>query len=252
VININKNLFLLIILCILSVAGYAQNKDHKIAISEDLEILPLSEKTLLHISYMTNPSFGRFSCNGLIYINSQEALILDTPHSNDLTKDLITWLLHEYPGIKIKGVVVNHFHNDCMGGLDEIHASGINSYAYKSTIDLAAKDRVTVPQYSFNKKKKLKVGGNKVISQFKGPAHTKDNIVTWIPGENILFGGCMIKSLNSGKGNLSDAVVSEWSDTVKRVKNKFKKIQYVIPGHGPHGGVDLLDYTIQLFAEEIN
>lgn len=58
----------------------------------------------------------------------------------------------------------------------------------------------------------------------------------------------MIKSLNAGKGNLSDANLKERANTVERVKDEFKTAKIVIPGHGAHGGVELLDYTIQLFA----
>ena len=57
----------------------------------------------------------------------------------------------------------------------------------------------------------------------------------------------MVKSLNAGKGYLGDANVNEWSNTVEKVKNKFNKVEHVVPGHGLEGNTDLLDYTIDLF-----
>ncbi|MDG1527700.1 MAG: subclass B1 metallo-beta-lactamase, partial [Polaribacter sp.] len=62
-----------------------------------------------------------------------------------------------------------------------------------------------------------------------------------------LFGGCMIKSLKASKGYLGNANVSEWSNTVAKVKATFPKTEKVIPGHGKVGDSELLDYTIGLF-----
>ena len=65
----------------------------------------------------------------------------------------------------------------------------------------------------------------KIESRFLGEAHTKDNIVTWIPSEHILFGGCQVKSLGSAKGNLADANVDAWSETTRRIKAAYKDVK---------------------------
>jgi metallo-beta-lactamase class B len=82
-------------------------------------------------------------------------------------------------------------------------------------------------------------------------AHSPDNIVTWIPGEKILFGGCMVKAMDAGRGNHSDANLQQWSATISKVKKEFPQAKIVISGHGDHGGTELLDYTIKMFAGEV-
>ena len=114
---------------------------------------------------------------------------------------------------------------------------------------LAKKDSVAIPQNGFNKRLDLMLGANKVITQFFGEGHTKDNTVSYLESENVLFGGCMIKSLKASKGYLGNANVSEWSNTVDKVKAAFPKIEKVIPGHGKVGDAELLTYTIQLFKQ---
>ncbi|MBN1650541.1 MAG: CfiA family subclass B1 metallo-beta-lactamase, partial [Bacteroidales bacterium] len=80
-----------------------------------------------------------------------------------------------------------------------------------------------------------------------------DNITVWIPGKKILFGGCLIKSIDSkGLGNLSDAVVNDWDMTVEKVMKKYPEIKTVIPGHGDFGGTELLTHTIELVDKEKN
>lgn len=221
----------------------------KLPISENLEIVKMTENYFLHISYMENSTFGRFSCNGLIYINNNEAVFLDTPPDTIITKQLLNWFMKTYPGIKIKGIIVNHFHDDCLGGLNEFHKLGIKSYSHELTPGLAINSGNLVTQNIFKDKLEIEVGDEKVTCRYFGEAHTKDNIIVWIPENEILFGGCMI-SINSSKGNLADANINEWTNTVEKVKIEFKSAKIVIPGHGNFGGTNLLDYTIRLFSLE--
>ena len=95
------------------------------------------------------------------------------------------------------------------------------------------------------------VGGQEIISyHYFGPAHTDDNIVSYIPSERILFGGCMIKELGAGKGNLLDANKSEWPKTVAKVKAKFPKAKLIVPwSWQARVRKKLFDYTIALFSE---
>jgi metallo-beta-lactamase class B len=87
------------------------------------------------------------------------------------------------------------------------------------------------------------------MTQFFGEAHTVDNTVSFVESEKVLYGGCMIKSLKAGKGNLADANVNEWSNTVRKIKSTYPNIIHVIPGHGKVGDTDLLDYTIEMFQK---
>jgi metallo-beta-lactamase class B len=49
---------------------------------------------------------------------------------------------------------------------------------------------------------------------------------------------------------LGDANISEWSGTVQSVKRKYGNAKIVLPGHGKPGGMELLDYTIELFKND--
>ena len=86
-----------------------------------------------------------------------------------------------------------------------------------------------------------------MVAEFAGEGHTKDNIIGYFPSENVMFGGCLIKEIRAGKGNLEDANVNDWSATVEKIKQEYPKTKIVIPGHGKYGGTELLDYTIKLF-----
>lgn len=217
-----------------------------------LEIVPLTSKTYIHHSTLYSETFGKVSCNGLVYIDRHEALILDCPVNDTATRELIRWI-EEDTRSRITGVVVNHFHDDCLGTLDLFHQKGIESWANKTTLLLARKTGVPenkIPRHAFDKSFSLKNGKGRVINTFFGEGHTRDNIVSYIPGEQVLFGGCLIKALQASKGNLADANTAAWSETTARVKAAYPEVKYVIPGHGDSGDSRLLDYTIALFSDD--
>nr|WP_240935922.1 hypothetical protein [Hymenobacter sp. HDW8] len=104
-----------------------------------------------------------------------------------------------------------------------------------------------LPQQGFTDRLVLRVGRQDVIAHFLGEGHTRDNIVAYFPAEQVLFGGCLIKEVGAAKGNLDDANVPAWPQTVTRLRQTYPATKVLIPGHGQAGGMELSDYTIHLF-----
>lgn len=221
--------------------------DSLIRLSEDVRLVKVTDKVYVHHSMLQTQRYGKVGCNGMLYVDGAEAAIVDTPADLPQTELLLQWL--DDQGVRVTSVTVNHFHEDCLAGLEAFHTRSIPSYGHLMTQRLAVADSVLAPLYTFTDSLRLPVGGSVIISRFAGQAHTIDNIVTYVPSEKVLFGGCMLKALKAGKGNLDDANVAEWSETVENVRGFFPDTEYVIPGHGRHGGTDLLDYTIEMFKE---
>ena len=215
-------------------------------VSETLKIEKLSANTYLQVSYLEVPRFGKVACNGLIYHHNGEAIVFDTPTFDAVSDELIDWIEQNLKS-KVKAVVINHFHEDCLGGLQAFHNRGIASYANQRTIDFAKTKDYTIPQNGFEGELDLTIGKKRVANRYFGEGHSPDNIVSYIPSEQVLFGGCMIKSMNAGKGNLGDANVEEWSNTVRKIKSTYPNLKVVVPGHGKPGGTELLDFTVDLF-----
>tara|TARA_R110002051_G_scaffold178984_5_gene248802 strand:+ start:798 stop:1529 length:732 start_codon:yes stop_codon:yes gene_type:complete len=234
------------IILIVSLCNCKSQKQPFTYTTDTLKLIPVSENAFIHISYLNTTDFGKVACNGLVYINNNEAIVFDTPTSSEVSIELIKWIT-ETKKCDITAVVINHFHEDCLGGLEAFHQLDIPSFANNKTIALAQKNNFTIPQIGFDNEIHLKVGTEKVINRFFGEAHTQDNIVSYIPNENLLFGGCMVKALNASKGFIDDANINEWGNTIAKIKTAYPNLKIVIPGHGTSNGTELLDYTIQLF-----
>ena len=227
--------------------GLAQNTP--LYQSETLEIQKITDHVYQHISFLDTESFGKVPCNGMIVFDKGEALIFDTPTDDATARELIDWVENNLKG-KVTAVIPTHFHIDCLGGLDAFHQRGISSYASNKTIALAKANQASVPQNGFDSLLELKVGDEPVMVAFTGEGHTRDNVVGYVPNEKVLFGGCLVKEVGAGKGNLEDANVQEWPLTMDTLKDKYPDVKIVIPGHGKPGGTELLDYTATLFSPE--
>jgi metallo-beta-lactamase class B len=227
-------------------ALWAQPDYPKIWISEDVELIQLSEKAYVHVSVSEIDGFGKVSSNGMILVSNGEAFLFDTPFTNIQTKTLVKGIADSLKAA-VSTFIPNHWHEDCLGGLDYLHSQGVKSYANQMTIDLAIEHGKPVPQIGFTDSLHLSFHGEDVYCYYLGGGHSTDNIVVWIPSEKILFGGCMVKDIRSkGLGNISDAKIEEWPTTINKIITQFPDAKIVIPGHGQIGGKELLQHTALL------
>lgn len=244
---------LMIVVSITSLSCSAQKqvafKPKELYRSSDLIVTQIAENSFEHTSFLQTNDFGNVPCNGLIVRNSNEVIIFDTPTNDKTSEELIKWI-KEMLHCKINAIIPTHFHDDCLGGLKAFDENDIPSYAYFKTIEFAKEKNFVVPKNSFNDSLILKVGNENTFVKFFGEGHTKDNVVGYFPGDNIMFGGCLIKELKAGKGFLGDANVTDWSGTVENVKKAYPNLKIVVPGHGKYGNKELLDYTIKLFRTQ--
>ena len=220
--------------------------DKEIYRSETLIINQISKSVYQHTSFFDYGYYGKASGNGMIVVNSTEALVFDTAADDETSSELIDWIEKSLK-CRIKAVIPTHYHVDNLGGLNEFHKRGIPSYANNKTIQIAKGMGCPVPQHGFEESLELAVGKEKVFIGFFGEGHTCDNIIGYYAPDDIMFGGCLIKEDGAGKGNLEESNVEGWGDTVRKIKEKYPGVKIVIPGHGKTGGKELLDYTIGLF-----
>lgn len=209
---------------------------HTIKVSDKLNLIQLNENVYIHTENDNN---------GIVYINGGKAVIVSTPENDEETNYLIDYIRNHLKS-EIVACVVDRWHPDAMGGLNAIKKANIPSYANRLTQVIAKERMLPIPENGFDITLELTVGKSKLICHYLGEAHTKDGIVVWLPNEKILFGGNQVRA-KGWYGNIGDANLREWSNTIARVKDLYGDAKIVIPGHGHYGGNELLDYTINLY-----
>jgi len=127
---------------------------------------------------------------------------------------------------------------------------GVESVAYVETLQICKSHNLPLPQKTFADAIAINFQGETVICRYFGAGHTIDNILVYFPASQILFGGCLIKSMGSkGLGNTKEADIEDWDKTVLKVKTAYPSIKLVIPGHGTFGDIGLLEHTITLVKD---
>jgi metallo-beta-lactamase class B len=238
-----KKCFLILMVCLIcGFTVYAESSPNKV------ELTKINDKIWVHTSYFDYkgnliPSYG------LLAITNAGIVLVDTPWSNDQTKELLKMVKDQFDK-PVKLAVFSHWHQDRIGGIDTLIAAHIKTASTAATAELAVKAGFQKPQTVINPKAEVfKVGDLKFETYYPGPGHTMDNIVVYFPQTGVLYGGCLVKPMNmSNLGNMSDGDVTQYPDTIRKVMKRYPKAKIVIANHGssPWGGFGLLEHTLHL------
>lgn len=227
------------------------SQNHPITkINKDLELIHLQDSVFIHVSYHSLEAFGRFPSNGMFIIKNGEAIMIDTPMDNEKTETLVNYL-QDSLNIKVKKLIIGHYHEDCMGGLEYLQSIGVESLAHVKTIEKCHLFNLPIPGFSFQESIQFDFHGEDILCRYFGGGHTSDNITVYLPEKKILFGGCLIKEMAAQNlGFTGDALMKDWAFTVQKVMAAHPDIQYVVPGHGAYGSQELLKHTIRLVKQD--
>ena len=213
----------------------------------DLKIEKLEEGVYVHTSFEEVEGWGVVSKHGLVVLAGTDAYLIDTPFTAADTEELVNWLVDR--GYGIKGAVSSHFHSDSTGGIEWLNSRSIPTYASELTNALLQADGKAQATRTFGGTRYWLVK-NEIEIFYPGPGHTQDNVVVWLPGSRILFGGCFVKP--HGLGNLSDANLGAWPKSAKTLMSEYGEARLVVSSHSETGNASLLRLTWEQAVKGLN
>ncbi|MGB6151417.1 MAG: DIM/SIM/IMP family subclass B1 metallo-beta-lactamase, partial [Pricia sp.] len=204
----------------------------------------LARGVYLHTSFKKIEGYGLVDSNGLIVVEIDQAYIIDTPWSEEDTKLLLSWVADK--GYKAMASISTHSHDDRTAGIKLLNSKSIPTYTSDLTKALLVREGKHVPTHTFEGDNYIFLRGI-IELYYPGAGHTEDNIVVWLPKSKILFGGCIVRSHEwESLGNVRDASISSWANSIENIKSKKYDIKTIVPGHGNVGNADILDHTYAL------
>jgi metallo-beta-lactamase class B len=269
-----RAIFLFLVLLTLPRACNIMANEKIINLNEDLSVTEI-EKDVFVVTH----SFPWSSNSLLIRASNSDCILVNTLCDNQGAKLLIDWMKNNYGDVNLVAINTG-FHVDNLGGNEFLLNRGIAVYGSNLTAKLIAergqteknrllegfkspenrkyydayKNLTFMPPnriFDINEGLHLKIGDEDVNVFYPGPSHTTDNVVVYFPKRKVLFGGCMIKSLDSKNlGYTADADLKGWSKATRIVLEKYGEAKIVIPGHGNMGDIQLIKHTIQLLDKE--
>lgn len=217
-----------------------------------LTVTPLTDRVYVHTSHGIYQKTA-IPANGLI-IKTNDGIVLidtgwDTKNDTDNTRQLLRWVadsLHQ----PVRLCIVTHAHEDRVGGISELRKAGVRVISTPLTAQKSVKLGYDAPDGILPADTTFTVGQVPIRCYFPGEGHTSDNIVVWLPNQQILHGGCFVKSVAAfGMGNLADANLNEWATSVRRVIARFGTAKIVVPGHEEWGDTKSLEHTLRLLTK---
>lgn len=208
-----------------------------------------------HTAYLDVPGFGAVPSNGLIVVNGDTSLLVDTAWTNQQTEAIIEWsraVLNK----PIKAAVVTHAHQDKMGGMDALHAAGIDTFALALSNEIAPSKGLTPAKnaFSLNAGEWHSGAAASALAPLKiyypGGGHTIDNITVGIAGTDIAFGGCLIKASSAKTlGNLAEADLDNYASSVRKFANAFPNATNIVMSHSQPEGREAIARSLKLAKE---
>lgn len=216
--------------------------------SNYVELQRVKDNIWIHTTY-TNYDGARTASNGVIATTSNGLILIDTPWNNSQTEELIALTKRVFKK-NISFAVITHAHEDRIGGIDALIQNKIDVRSTGMTANEAEKNGFERPQTEIEQDEIVTLGDTSIEVFYPGEGHTADNITIWFPQYKVLFGGCLIKSMESNNiGNIEHANVKQWPISVEKVMDKYPDTEIVIPGHGKYGSLELVQHTLDLLRE---
>jgi metallo-beta-lactamase class B/metallo-beta-lactamase class B GIM len=210
----------------------------------NLQITQIDSGVYLHTSYRIMEGYGPVGSNGLVVVDGKQAVIVDTPWSVKDTEKLLSWMNKQ--GFLAKAGISTHSHEDRTAGIEALNSKSIPTFTSKMTNDILASEGKPTATNVFGESEISLLDGRLEIF-YPGAGHTEDNLVVWLPIQRILFGGCLVRSLDwNSLGFTGDASIESWAESIRRIKSRYADIATVVPGHGSVGNPEILDHTIRL------
>ncbi|WXK59076.1 subclass B1 metallo-beta-lactamase [Parerythrobacter aurantius] len=209
-----------------------------------------------HTTYLDLMGFGPVPSNGLLVVDGDATLLVDTAWTDAQTAQILRWAA-EVLGKPVRAAVVTHAHQDKMGGIGALDAAGIQSWANPLSNRLAPEEGLlpTSDTLAFDAQGWATGAGAAVLAPLKvyfpGGAHTRDNIVVGLPERGLAFGGCMIKGSDSSTlGNLGDADTAAYAQSVRNFGTAFPDAGLIVMSHSPAEGRRAIQHSLEL-AEKL-
>lgn len=215
-------------------------------------VTPLNDRVLVHTTYGIYQN-DSVPSNGLI-IKTRDGIVLvdtgwDMDGNTDNTKQLLQWVAENLRQ-PVRLCIVTHAHGDRVGGTSELRKAGVRVVSTPLTAKNSVKQGYSAPEAILPNDTTFTIGQEPIRCYFPGEGHTSDNIVVWLPNQQILHGGCFVKSVSAfGMGFLGDANLKEWANSIRRVQKQFGTAKIVVPGHEEWSDPRSLEHTLRLLEK---
>jgi metallo-beta-lactamase class B len=213
--------------------------------TKDLVITHLTGDFYIYTTYNLYNG-NKISANGMYLVTNKGVVIFDSPWDTTQFQPLLDSIKRKHQK-SVSLCIPTHFHDDRTAGLEYYRQQGIKTFTAAKTDALSKQYNKKRAEFLITKDTLFNMGNYRFETFYPGEGHTADNIIIWFEKEKILYGSCLIKSVeDKDLGYLGDANKTEYAATIKKVQQKCTQPTYVIIGHGDWTDPTSLAHTLRM------
>jgi glyoxylase-like metal-dependent hydrolase (beta-lactamase superfamily II) len=190
-----------------------------------------------------------FISNAGFVITQDRVVVIDALGSPDLARQLLAEI-KKRTSLPVTDVIVTHFHADHIYGLQVFKAAGARIWAHEagkhylysetaqarlaaSRVDLApwvdAQTQLVFADEWLTADRSLNFGGVSFQLMHLGPAHSLEDLVVYLPMQQVLFAGDLM--FRKRVPFVGQADSRHWQQGLTSLSSLI--VQWAVPGHGP-------------------
>jgi glyoxylase-like metal-dependent hydrolase (beta-lactamase superfamily II) len=195
-----------------------------------------------------SPANRNFISNAGFVVTQAGVVVIDALGSPTLARELLDAIARITPQ-PVTHVVITHYHADHIYGLQEFAKRGARIVAQRAALEyihsdtaaqrlrvsrqelapwIDAQTELVVPDRWIDGATELVVGGQRLLLQPVGPAHTPEDLVVSLPAEGVLFAGDLVFRGRVPFVGLADS--RRWIAALEDLLKLQPKV--LVPGHG--------------------
>lgn len=199
-------------------------------------------------SALGSPQNQNFISNAGFVVTNDSVVVVDALGAPALAERLLE-LIRGVTDKPVKTLILTHYHADHIYGAQVFRDAGARIVAQKlgreylfshtaqgrlevSREDLApwinADTRLVEADDWFDGPQTLSIGGMEFVLQPTGPAHTVEDVVVWVPAEQVLFSGDVVFA--NRVPYVGEADSRSWLQALDRLRAFDARV--IVPGHG--------------------
>jgi metallo-beta-lactamase class B len=221
--------------------------DHETRLAPGVFVSQLMPGLWVHTTVHKLDDGPLYPANGLLLETAKGSILFDPGWEPAQTEVLLDWAkntLHK----PVTRAIITHAHEDRILGVATLTKAGIPAYSLDLTAEIAAKRHLPATRVIPDLRTRPWIDPEGFEVYYPGPGHAQDNVVVYLPKQKVLYGGCFLKSSTSTSlGNLDDADVKAWPESLARLKARYSEARIVVPGHGTIAG-DAIATTANLLT----
>lgn len=201
------------------------------------------------LSALGSPANRNFISNAGVVLTPQGVVVIDALGSPALAEELLAEI-RRTTGQPVTDVVVTHYHADHVYGLQSFRAAGARIWAHRegrthllseaAALRLQASREELAPWINertmlqgadvwIDGPTVMRVGGVTFHLHPAGPAHSREDLVVWVPERGVLFAGDLV--FQGRLPFVGQADSAHWVTSLDRLISY--KARVIVPGHGP-------------------